>query len=458
MFLPRPHPVPALRDPPDTGRQSLGLGFGGIWELIGTPGPVPLDKLVQLARGGKGSIGLKPNGTGSHKLAQIVPYEFTFKFMKTIHINRAKSLLAAWATLLGGAFASVAADQVTQVSMVPLLKLSGTVGATVQIQYSTNLTQMNWVALTNLVVPQPNYYFVDQSAPAASGRFYRVTRLSPQGMALVPSGAFVMGDLDGSYFAVPLHTVTVSAFAMDQNPVTKAQWDSVKTWSGGNGYTFDNAGSGKAPTHPVQGVNWWDCVKWCNARSEMEGRTPCYYNDSSYSSVFRTGTNAPYVKWDASGYRLPTEAEWERAARGGIDGQRFPWGNTISWSNANYYASPSSVIGGVTYDVNATAGSNPVFNDGTVPYTSPVGSFPANTYGLFDMVGNVWEWCWDWYGDYTSAAQTDPHGPASGDGRVYRAGSWSSQSPFCRVAARYGNPPATVANALGFRCVVSAGL
>src|ERR1035437_4024801 len=156
-------------------------------------------------------------------------------------------------------------------------------------------------------------------------------------MALIPAGSFTMGDnLDGESDA-PVHSVYVSAFYMDKYDVTKALWDSVYQWATNHGYSFDYAGSGKAANHPVQTIDWYDAVKWCNARSEKEGKTPAYYTDAGLSVRYRSGRMSPYVNW-SSGYRLPTEAEWEKAARGGASGQRFPWGNTISWSQANYYS------------------------------------------------------------------------------------------------------------------------
>ena len=168
------------------------------------------------------------------------------------------------------------------------------------------------------------------------------TAPAPQGMVLIPAGSFLMGDTfnEGYSDERPLHSVYVSAFYMDRTEVTKALWDEVYGWAVIHGYTFDNAGSGKALDHPVHYVNWYDCVKWCNARSEKEGRVPAYYRDAAQTLVYRAGrvdVQNEWVKWNA-GYRLPTEAEWEKAARGGLSGKRFPWGDTISHSQANYYS------------------------------------------------------------------------------------------------------------------------
>ncbi len=178
--------------------------------------------------------------------------------------------------------------------------------------------------------------------------------------------------------------------------------------------------------------------------------------------MYRTGTNdlqESFVKWN-TGYRLPTEAEWEKAARSGASGQRFPWGNSISWSQANYYAYPLSAplsAGGYAYDVNPTGGSDPAFNDGVYPYTSPVGYFAANGYGLYDMAGNVGQWCWDWYGAYSSGSQSDPRGPTSGSDRVFRGGGWYYYAFSCRTAYRDLRYPTSWYYYVGFRSVLPSG-
>ena len=283
----------------------------------------------------------------------------------------------------------------------------------------------------------------------------------PAGMVLIPAGSFTMGDAlnGGTSGELPLHTVYVSAFYMDQFDVTLALWQQVYNWATNHGYSFVYAGSGKAANHPVEGVNWHDSLKWCNARSEMEGRTPAFYTSAAQTTVYRSGalniSNA-CVNW-SNGYRLPTEAEWEKAARGGASGQRFPWGNTISWSQANYDGYPGSQ-GGFAYDFATAISVDPTFNDGVSPYTSPVGYFAPNGYGLYDMAGNVLQWCWDWYGLYSSGSQTDPRGPTSGQDagnlRVLRGGSWLNYALVCRTADRdYDNP--TRANVdFGFRSVL----
>ena len=312
--------------------------------------------------------------------------------------------------------------------------------ATFTVQTATTLHgPSNWV----------DYVRVPASNAVTVQRIF--DRNPPSGMVLIPAGSFTMGNSigDSDIFDANPTNVYVSAFYMDANLVSYSQWQSVYSWATSHGYGFDFAGSGKASTHPVQTIDWYDCVKWCNARSEMEGKTPAYYTDSGLSLPYRSGQVAPYVNW-GTGYRLPTEAEWEKAARGGLSGQRFPWGNTISESQANYYG-----YTGYSYDLGPN-GYNAIFATGGYPYTSPVGSFAPNSYGLYDMAGNVFEWCWDWYGA-PYAGGTDPRGPASGSARMLRGGGWYDGAGDCRSALRDGNGPTRDVFDIGFRSVLPSG-
>lgn len=234
------------------------------------------------------------------------------------------------------------------------------------------------------------------------------------GMVRIPGGTNSGTDPDfGAY------SLTVSSFYMDRTEVTKAQWDRVYNWAINHGYSFSNRGSGKGSNHPVHTVNWYDCVKWCNARSEMEGRTPCY-NLSNWSCNF-----------GANGYRLPTSEEWEYAARGGRRSSRFPWGNTISHGRANYYGASS------WFSYDQSDDYHPRYDSGGNPYTSPVGSFSSNGYGLYDMSGNVWEWCTT----------------ASGSSRYVRGGSWYNGAYYALCGFEGWNSPDGEDDGIGFRAV-----
>jgi len=319
--------------------------------------------------------------------------------------------------------------------------------ATITVQTARSLTgPSNWI----------DYVQVPVTNPITTHRLFDLNL--PSGMVFIPAGSFTMGNCmdagEGYSSELPLHTVNVSGYYMDNYKVTKALWDEVYQWAITNGYRFDNAGSGKAPNHPVQSVFWYDMVTWCNARSQKEGLVPCYYTDAGLVTIYKTGRVRPYVKWNANGFRLPTEAEWEKAARGGSGGHRFPWSDTdtIQHSRANYRSSSSFV-----YDTSPTLGHHPTFNDGVFPYTSPVGYFAANGYGLHDIAGNVWEWCWDLYQGYwysqPGATQNDTRGPVEAWGdRVLRGGNWFSDAFDLRCASRSGYNPGS-ADTVGFRCV-----
>lgn len=250
-------------------------------------------------------------------------------------------------------------------------------------------------------------------------------------MRLVPGGAFMMGG----QLEHPIRSIYISDFWMDSTEITKEKWDQVREWAIKRGYDIPVGRSHGGSDHPVVFISWHDATKWLNARSEMIGLRPAYYIDVNCREVYRQGVINPTVDWSA-GFRLPTEAEWEKAGRGGMDGYEFSWtqDNLISTNRCNYN---QSKLGG----------------------TLPVGSYPPNGFGLYDMCGNVAEWCWDYWAPYPNHAQSprDPKGAISGVYRVIRGGSWSRPANRCRIAFRYfffTKSSNIRAHDLGFRSVI----
>ncbi len=233
-------------------------------------------------------------------------------------------------------------------------------------------------------------------------------------MVRIEGGTFTMGspanepercDNEG-----PQHQVRVSGFYMGKYPVTQKEWQEVV---GANPSYF------KGDDLPVEKVSWFKAVQYCNKLSRKEGLVPAY-------GISCCG-NSRTISWnrEANGYRLPTEAEWEYACRAGA-ATAYNTGAAIS-DDTGWYS--------------ANSGNK----------THPAGQKPANTWGLYDMHGNVLEWCWDWYGSYANSAQTDPVGALSGVDRMIRGGSWGNLAQFLRSAYRVHYTPSSRYYFLGFR-------
>ena len=235
-------------------------------------------------------------------------------------------------------------------------------------------------------------------------------------MVLIPEGRFVMGDADE--IDAPPHEVVLSPFYMDKNLVTQSEYERVMG---------ENPSRWKGGDNPVEQVRWSDAVKYCNKRSELEGLQPCYDLETWQCD------------FEASGYRLPTEAEWEYACRAGT-------------KTAYYFGDNKSKLSDHAW-----------FEDNAGDKPHPVGGRPANPWGLYDMHGNVWQWCNDFYqvDYYQNSPEKDPRGPQTGENKVVRGGAWKFSADSCRSGYRYNENPGYSDvcfgyDIYGFRCVRNA--
>ncbi len=229
-------------------------------------------------------------------------------------------------------------------------------------------------------------------------------------MVLAEGGTFRMGSNDRLETEKPEHMVRITSFYINKYAVTQKEWIAIM---GSNPSELDGE------FLPIDNISWYDAVVFCNKRSVAEGFTPCYIINGEEVTC----------NWEVNGYRLPTEAEWEFAMRGGNHSQGYEFSGSNDINEVAWYAD----------------------NSGWTAH--PIGLKKENELGLFDMSGNIYEWCWDIYGPYTGEDKKNPKGPEEGPNRVFRGGSWSSKKDYCTVSNRYYDNAANQMFNIGLRLV-----
>ncbi|MDZ7377378.1 MAG: formylglycine-generating enzyme family protein, partial [candidate division KSB1 bacterium] len=250
----------------------------------------------------------------------------------------------------------------------------------------------------------------------------------------IPADSFLMGDIDGLFDQKPPHTVRLNEFNIAPYAVTNAEY---KIYCDLTHRAYPPEGGASQapigyflnyPNYPVVGVSWYDAVRYCNWLSQQYGFNACYDT-----------TNWSYNP-SKNGFHLPTEAQWERAARGGLATKKYPWGDEDPGTRCNYQSYQGVLVDSMAHFSN---------NRGPLP----VGKFQPNGFGLYDMAGNVFEWCNDWYQEdyYSISPSQNPLGPSSGTERVIRGGAWNRAEAELRCAFREKKAPNTKRYDLGFR-------
>jgi len=250
----------------------------------------------------------------------------------------------------------------------------------------------------------------------------------PDEFILIKGGSFTMGSPAKEperQSDEKEHQVSVRYFYLARSSVTQREYRALMG---------ENPSENIGDNLPVESVTWFEAVRYCNARSTKEGLTPAYTID---------GENVSW-NYEAAGYRLPTEAEWEYACRAETK-TPFNTGNSITDKQANCYN---------RYGYNNDSSGQ--ITGGSKGSAVPVNSYPPNRWGLYDMHGNTADWCWDWYGEYGAAAQTNPQGPIDGTLKVYRGGGWNDFPKHIRSAYRAALPPENASFNLGFRLARNA--
>ena len=239
--------------------------------------------------------------------------------------------------------------------------------------------------------------------------------LEAQNMVYVEGGTFRMGSDDSDAYddEKPVHSVLLPDYYICEHTVTQHEWEEMM---GSNPSCF------KGANLPVEEVSWYDCVNFCNKLSLKYGLKECYQIN---------GTSVSLLNGGKGGFRLPTESEWEYAARGGNKSRGFKYAGSNN---------PGDVA---------------LYDDNSGSQTHAVCQKKPNELGLYDMSGNIWEWCWDWTGSYPSSSQSNPLGPSSGSFRVFRGGGWDNDARICRVSCRDDNTPGHRFDNLGLRLVLA---